>query len=240
MVNINYKDFFEKGIVSDLTAARSHYFIWRTIGENHYALEELGQPNPKYLFGALQAGSHSLAVLSMARIFDAVSNRHPNRSIYSLLSNDFESNGYYPMDFEEFESLAGLRNFVQSFYTVPAKINEYCQLKSEILEILNQAEVRSKIVNVKFIRDKFLAHNEHEVDYSHLENFWTEFEFLINLLSNMVYLLGLTITGVHYSKFRSGIRQDIDFAILLDHQWLFDELEQCIGNERFNYWWKGV
>lgn len=239
MSKLNYKDFFEQGILSDLTAAKSHYFIWRTIGENHFTLAESNNPNHIHLFGMLQSGSHTLAVLSLARIFDTISNRHPNRSIYSLLQFDFESNDYYPMDFEEFESLAGLRNFVQSFYEVPGKIYEYSQLKFNLLEILKQPEVRSKIDGVKFIRDKFLAHNEHEVDYSHLSEFWTEFEFLINLLSNMVYLLGLTITGVHYSNFRAGKKQEIDFEIILNHNWLLDELQKCIGNERFNYWWNG-
>lgn len=103
-------NFFQGGIVTDLMYATRHYFIWRTIGENHSAIKDVANKNFDSLFGELQASSKELAILSLAKIFDSHNAKYPVRSIHGFLDNDFEATPYFPMFTDDYKEFSILRN----------------------------------------------------------------------------------------------------------------------------------
>lgn len=231
-------DFFQKGLVSDLMYAIHHYFIWRTVGENSDELKLIGKGNIENLFGTLQSSSHTLAVLSLAKIFDSPSKKYQTNSIYSLLSIEVSEEHFFPMDKFDFDYLNTLSDLLNGSIIVPDIIHSYSELNILMFDILSIPLVKNKIDNVKYIRDKFLAHNEYDADFAHLKKFWEDFDFLILLLKIFTYLLGLAFSGTHYPSFQNCLPQTIHFTVILNNSWLISELESYIGIGKFKYWWR--
>jgi hypothetical protein len=237
MNNEELKDFFQEGIVGDLMVATRHYLIFRTIGENYAELIKSSNKNHDKIFGELQSSSADLAVLSLAKIFDARHGKYIVRSINELLSIDFTKNPYFPLyskDYIEFSIFKSRLKIKGS----PDVFENPVDLALYFKNIFLQRELVDKINKVKYLRDKFLAHNEHNAGYSHLEDFWTDFSYLIDLMKVFVSLFGVTIISSHYFQFEEFKEGSIHYSIIHQNYWLVEELEEIIGKEKFNYWWR--
>ena len=229
-------NFFQEGIVNDLMFATRHYFIYRTVGENYLALKKYSNKNMDSLFGQLQSSSADLAVLSLAKIYDA-NNYYPVRSISGFLSNEMDSTQYYPFlskDFSEFTILKdrfNIKSIPQNF-ELPKNLSKFFK------EILSKEPFAKKIKNLKFVRNKYIAHNQNGVNFNYLNNFWEDFLDLIDFVKRFISLFGLTVFGTEFISFKVSDDEPIHFSITMELYWLVEEIEKAIGTDNFNYWWR--
>lgn len=232
----NLEEFFQDGIVSDLMHAIRHYVIWRTIGENYLEIQKIKNKNLDKILGQLQSSSHDLAVLHLAKIFDNKDRFYLVRSINELLDYNFQNTSYFPLHTKDYIEFSLISSRL-SINDIPRKFENPIELAGYFKIIFNSVRIKSKVEDSKFIRNKFLAHNEHDVDFSHLNNYWEDFLFLIDFLKIFVSLFGVTILSSDYFQFQDFKEGSLHYSIISDLYWLIEEIQKEIGENNFKTWW---
>jgi hypothetical protein len=228
--------FFQDGIVNDLMYATRHYIIWRTIGENFSRLKSISNKNKDNLFGHIQSSDQDLAVLSLAKIFDSKDRRHTVRSINEFLDIEFKPTSYFPLDTKDYIEFSLLRSRL-NIIDFPLQFETPVQLALFFKGIFNNELIINKIKKIQYVRNKFLAHNEHNVEFQKLDSFWSDFLDLLDFLKLFVSLFGVTVLGSHYFQFEDFKEGSFHYSVIHQVYWLVEEIEKLIGKENFNYWW---
>ncbi|SMD42188.1 hypothetical protein SAMN00777080_0728 [Aquiflexum balticum DSM 16537] len=230
------EDYFQDGIVSDTMLAIHHYVIQRTIGENYIALKNAPNKNLNKLFGQLQASSSDLAIIHLSKVFDKKNKHHLVRSIEELLDYNFQITSYFPLVTNDYIEFSLIKSKLGIEY-LPIKFDNPNELAKFFKDIFNSLSIKRKSDDVKFIRNKFLAHNEHEVEFNHLNNFWEDFLYLIDFLKIFISLFGVTILSASYFQFQDFKQGSLHYSIISDLYWLVEEIQKEIGEENFKFWW---
>lgn len=236
MTNDELITFFQDGIVNDLMFALRHYFIWRTIGEHTLEIEKLSDKKKISLFYQLQSSSQELAVLNLAKIFDKEYKHFKTRSIYGLLSLQFQKSSYFPVETEAYNEFFYLHSYF-GIDEIPLKFDEPAELIEYLVRICFCPPIYQKVKNLKYVRDKFIAHNEHEVKIDGLDFFWDDFLILTNYIKILVSLFGSTILNTTYFQFEFNKTTPIHYSVVHDLYWLVEEIENEIGKKNVKYWW---
>lgn len=232
------KDFFQDGILTDLMYSIRHYFIWRTIGENYDQITKIENKYFVNFLGELQSNSHDLAIIRLSKIYDRQPKKYQIRSIYGLLDLELFSTVYFPihtLNHDEFEQILKL----VPTYKFPSVINTPLEFSKIFKELLIETQLKIIIDKLKFIRDKTIAHNEHNVTKYGFEanNFWNDYTKLLYFSQSFISLFGNVFLSSHYWQFSYKELNDINFSILADLYWVRQQIEDKIGKINFVQWW---
>ncbi|UCS92314.1 hypothetical protein KZP23_16620 [Echinicola marina] len=83
--------FFQEGLANDLFFSIRHYFIFRTIGEHAYLINEFKDEDNAKILSYLQNSSHELCIISLCKFYDRKNrnNKYQVRCLETLLEMDF-------------------------------------------------------------------------------------------------------------------------------------------------------
>lgn len=238
MDNKELKEFFEEGIVTDLMYAIRHYYIWRTIGENY---DQIIRIKDKYFvdfLGELQSNSHDLAIIRLSKIFDRSSNKFQIRCISEILDLELSSTVYFPIHSLDHIEFSQISNFLAT-HKFPPIIYTPSEFSEIFKQLLNEHFLKEIIEKLKFIRNKTVAHNEHNIFRHGFEgdNFWGEYTTLLYFTKSFMSLFGNIFLSSHYFQFSYSEMNEIHFSILSDLYWLRNQIENQIGEKKFVQWW---
>lgn len=232
------KDFFQDGIVTDLMYAIRHYFIWRTIGENFNEISKVEIRSFNKLMGEIQSSSHDLAIIRLSKIYDNNSNRYQIRSFFEILNLDLSNSRNFPLYTNFYKEFTQINELFPNI-VLPEKLNSTVEFFEFFKSIINEDFFRNKVNNIKFIRDKTIAHNEHNVSKYGFKGlkFWDDYSIILDFTKSFIYLFGMTFLGSHYFQFSYERKNEIHYSILMDMYWLVEEIESKVGKDQFVQWW---
>ncbi|UCS92312.1 hypothetical protein KZP23_16610 [Echinicola marina] len=102
---------------------------------------------------------------------------------------------------------------------------------------MNNKEIRRKIDDLKIIRDKYIAHNEHLSHTYDLNNFWDDVVLLQDIASLILRLIGRYCLSGEYFQFEKNIPYSIHYSIITECYWLVTLIEKVIGKNKIINWW---
>src|SRR5690606_7634315 len=236
---MNIKDAIEEGIASDLCKSQRYYFIYRSIGEHYHQLEDIASRPELSMLSFLQASSQDLCILHLAKIYDKpkARSKYKIRSLHGLLKENFRSESDNIIYLKYFDNLTLIQGISGLHLTSEEAISE-----DQLLEYLNRVLeldlVISKTNNIKSIRDKHLAHNEHGFEGLDLNTFWDEVKDLQDIAALYLTIIGNHFLNVDIFQFNEIGSNKVHFSLLSDLWWLYEMLEKVIGKDKLVYWWK--
>lgn len=248
MKNLSSDDFGEylqKGIASDIFKAQYHYFIFRTIGENHNAITNLCEEQDQKMFGYIQNAANYDSILSLSRVFDRPNRRYNVSCLMSAIKNaEITESLYFPLTLEEeFEDahyphtplvqiaeLTGI-DLDKVLYRNSAELCYY------LLMVLDDGSQRSRINQIKTVRDKFIAHNEIQSEILSIDQFWDEYGYLLTLSRLYLSLLGELFANTALDVTGNPLNDGVSFQTMSNANWLFVKLEKLLSKEQIKQWW---
>lgn len=236
---------YRNGIYIDLFWAQYHYFIFRTIGENHGQIEKIPELYERHIFGSIQQGSWLAAILSLAKFYDSP---HKKYNV-SCLKNFLEScKGAECQDFP----LNTENEIYDDFnpYLAILKIESLTQIKrpsitfSKPFDFINYLEstlssgfVTRRLKNIRIARDKFIAHNEIGSGIKSIDALWDDFADLVFIGRLYAHLLEEVFLSTHYEIWYPDSVNHVSLNILSNAKWLFEKMSKHIDPKRQVVWW---
>ncbi len=158
------EDIVKKGIVADIFRMERAYELNFAIGESSDRFNDKGGGNYGELFGTIQSALELEAALAVARIFDVPSQKYPTRCIKRALDVISKHAEALPHPVERYntiktlEGLSGAEKVISSLDGSPADFAT--ALSGYFYSIIDSGENKKKIMRLKNLRDKRMAHNE--------------------------------------------------------------------------------
>ncbi len=237
---------FQSGLANDLFMSQIHYFVFRTLGENHERINTLDDKEQKQHLIYLQFSSHDLSIQYLARVFDKRMKYETSslalilekcREIklkdfllileYEHLNNDLQP---YPA-INHLEEVSGIKIGVK-------EIGKPEILFDWIKSILETEKINNAIIQLKTVRDKFIAHNELNSGIEALDDFWSGYALLIKIGRLMTSLLSEIFTDTIYDHSVTIRPDEINMNVLLEVNWLIEYLEKILGRDSVTAWWE--
>ncbi|MDO9553311.1 hypothetical protein [Rhodonellum sp.] len=233
------KSFFEEGLANDLFMAQRHYFIFRTIGEHAHLINKFKDSNKAKNLAYLQSASENMVILSLSKIYDAQSKnkKYLVRSLQSLLHSEAFLSGEFPYELDYLDSF----NELQKISGIPFQgniIKSQEDLFEYLKSILDTELIKSKINDLKIIRDKYIVHNEHVDVNPKLQTFWEDVFVLQEVARLMLSVVGTIFLRSEYFQFSLLGTSKIHYSITSELFWVLKLLEEVVGKENINIWWE--
>lgn len=229
-----------KGLAEDLIWCEIHYFVYRTLGENYAQIKNVSNDGFQNHVAYLQGSAHDLMLLHLSRIYDRGSKRYKVRCLDVLLEEceKLESK-HFPIPDDRLEyynslvnlsKLSGL-NLKSSNHSTNEGFRMYLK------EILKSDRVKSAVENLKVVRSKYIAHNEHNPDLSGFNTFWDDCFFLMGIAKLFLSNIGLLYFNTNYRLEDDVKPNSVDYSTLINVNWLVEYLVKYIPEKELVYWW---
>ncbi|MBT0810146.1 hypothetical protein KIH41_02475 [Litoribacter ruber] len=235
---MDLKDAIEKGIASDLFLSQRHYFVYRSIGEHYNLLDSLEKSSDQELMGYLQSSAQDLCVLHLAKVYDNAHSKYKIRSIKGLLQEAFKlqlTDVIHLKYADNIHCLGKLSDYNLDWDGTIPQIDLLRYLKA----VLDSEVIESKVKNLKFARNKYIAHNEHNLSDPGLDSFWDDVRFLQDIASLYLRIIGRHFLGSEYFQFEARGNDHVHFGLFSSVWWVYEQLERVLGKEDLVYWWNG-
>jgi len=180
-----------------------------------------------------------MLIISLSKIYDKKS-RNKNFQVRSLdspmdLKNRIDAS--FPYCLEYFEAFQKLEKLAQMPYESKA-INNKNQLFDYFKNILESKLVKSKVDHLKIVRDKYIVHNEHMDEVSHIPGFWEEAAFLLDLGKLISLIVGKIFLQTEYININEVGPNRVHYSVSFDFHWLIEMIKKELGKDKFIQWWK--
>ena len=229
-----------KGLAEDLIWCEIHYFVYRTLGENYAPINEVSDDGFQKHVAYLQGSAHDLMLLHLSRIYDRGSNRYKVRCLDVLVQ---ECEKLQVKDFpipddglEDYPSLVNLSK-LSGLKLKPTNYSTNEGFRMYLNDILESDRVKNAVKNLKIVRSKFIAHNEHNPDLSGFNTFWDDCFFLMGIAKLFLSNIGLLYFNTNY-RLEDDVKQNkVDLSTLINANWLVEYLEKYISEGKLVHWW---
>lgn len=245
MTKSKFEIFLEKGFIHDVWMAQIHYFIYRTIGENHETLSALKSQMDRRLISHIQNSSHDLSILLLNRIFES-KNKHKRN--HTCLNNvlgkcEMQVSNQFPIIFPKWlpdeynhpeirnlSEISGVPIPVNGFRNAPIFINF-------LREVLATEKIQIAISSIKVVRDISIAHNEYMRENSIIDSFWAHFDLLQRIGRLFLIIMGKLFANTHYTTDYEVKPNTVDIQVMYQCNWLFEFIDEKVGQEKIVSWW---
>ena len=232
---------FIEGIVEDLFMAQYHYFIYRTLGENHKLINELSDETEQMSLKYMQISSSELAILHLAKVFDRNMKSH---SLFSLMEECLNIHSDHfplqlnvdslPEDLLPYPALRQIELFtgtslLKSTFQNPKSLMGYFH------KVLNKPNIINAIRNVRIARNKGIAHNDKDV--KPIPTFWDDYIFVLTLSRLMLAVLSEIFIHMNMGWDINLKPNSVSLNILTESNWIIEKLDKLFGRENINFWW---
>lgn len=166
------KSFLTYGISTHIFQAERNLLIWEKVAK-HSSLAKILDEKYTALFVFLQQSAQTNFVLYTAKIFDSPSKKYPTRCLLSLFELLESKN-----DFPKIDNINSTIELLRKS-NVPDEISVLVKEKKSNLFVqdylkylrskYDSANIKSDIDQVKFLRDKYVAHNENMLTSARIE-----------------------------------------------------------------------
>lgn len=137
----------------------------------------------------------------------------------------------------EYADLIKLLQEKVNFCLPQGEIFTTTDLQNYLIKINDLNIIQGKVRALKFIRDKYIAHNEHLLNNPDFNNFWDDVRFLQDVASLFVSIIGRYFLQNEYFQFyKTGVNH-IHYSLPTDLWWIYETLEKVVEKENLIYWW---
>lgn len=236
---MDLQKFFQEGLAHDLIMAERHYFVYRTIGEHAHLINQAKKTTERSALNYMQEPAMYMTLISLSKIYDSKSRNKSYlvRSLDSLVDMVDQIDAAFPYSLEYFEAFQKLEELVQIPFGSKV-IESKKQLFDYFKAILKSPVVKSKVDNLKIVRDKYIVHNEHLDEVPHIPTFWEEFSFLLDLGKLMSSIVGFIFLKAEYININEVGPNRIHYMTSIDFHWLIQMIRIVVGKEVFVQWWE--
>lgn len=161
---IEIEDYFKQGILSQVFQAKRNLFIWESIADEVDFLTSQ-KKEIQQLYGYIQSCALTNCILDTAKLFDNPNKKYPTRCILSFLELINDKVNLFPQIIETIGTIEELKR-----YQCPIELIDSADKKDSTLfplEFYNYFKAKyqsvyisDRILTLKAIRDKVVAHNE--------------------------------------------------------------------------------
>lgn len=194
-------DYFTNGIIVQAFQAERNIAIWKAIG-NKVEILKTQTKEVKKLYSFIQISAQTNFILYTAKLFDNPDKNYPTRCILSFLELIKNNSNSLPQIIEVPNTIKLLKEYdcpaelIQAVNTnditiFPLEFYQYYYKK------YNSDVIQGKIKEVKYIRNKFIAHNENILNSQNLE--LKIVEDLLNFALEIIAIFGIAYDSTLYS-----------------------------------------
>jgi hypothetical protein len=235
---MDLQKFFQDGLGHDLFMAQRHFFVYRTIGEHADLINHADKSIEKSALNYMQGLAMEQVIMCLSKAYDKKSRngKYKVRSLETILDQDFSGYGKFPYSLEYFNSFIKLQELIGiKFPSEEIKTSEeFIGFLKSVMEI---PVVKAKIENLKLVRNKYIAHNEHLDAVPLIPEFWNEMVFLMDVAKLIVAVLGEVYFNSNYFQYESIGFSNVHYSILMELHWIISLIKTVIGDEDFKKWW---
>lgn len=245
MTKSNFDQFLEQGFIHDVFMAQIHYFIYRTIGENHDSLSALESQMDTKMITHIQNSSHDLSILLLHRIFEKRSKRNSHHTcINNVLGKcEMQVSDHFPITFRDWlpdeYNYPEIQNLSQiSGVPIPLKGFRNASFFIQFLrEVLAVEKIQGAIVSIGKVRDSAIAHNEYIAKNPPIDSFWNHYDLLQRVGRLYLIIISKIFANTHYTTDYEVKPNTVDNQVMYECNWLFDFLVEKIGRDNIVCWW---
>lgn len=231
----DFESLLKKGIAVDLLEAERHYFVFKLIGKNYDQVNKKDQSHRKQSLVYLQNASQELAILNLSRVFDRKNNRYQVRCLDFIIDECININSeYFLLDTEcypAFKRMSDASGIELNDHSFESKEDLVILLK----KILRSKSIVSSIKNLHTIRDKYVAHNEHNPKISSIESFWDDFPFLLHLGKLYLSVIGEIFAGQSFTFTMQSEIDEFSWETRTLTSWIADNLIEYLGEDKVKF-----
>jgi hypothetical protein len=211
---------FENGFYMDTLNADFQFEVFELITSEYIKIKKL-KKDEQTLFAYIQHSAEIQLMLHLAKCFENVDPRNPNRSIYTFQKRFVNSCKTVKIDLNKM-SLERLRNddYLSDVQYQCKTLDEFLRISLEIKE----EKFGALLKDIKGYRDKFIAHNEVHKGLNVNKKKTSE---LIEFNKSIIYVIGYYLFETHYvttqnNKFLGGTidRKTTFIKLLLEEKGL--------------------
>ena len=222
---------FEKGFYRDLHWARNYYYSYKLVSLNSSELLSGASNLQKDMLIYTKRTSQELCVLSLARIYESQDPNYPNRCV-SRLSNELRQvEVAESIEIDYPDATEDVRQIIQGNKR-HMPVTNLVELTKLIGKALNQKEIKIKIKQLLFIRNKYVAHNEDSIDTSQYKDFWVNYEKLLVFALYIQKALEQNAFGSFYEPHGEVNLNPFDSRIRAKNHWLWALIETIFDKKR--------
>lgn len=212
------KNYFTNGIVVQAFQAERNLVIWNKIG-NKVAVLKTQTKEVQKLFSFIQSSAQTNFILYTAKLFDNPDKNYPTRCMLSFLELIKNNSNSLTQIIEIPNTIKLLKEYncpVELIQAVNA--NDITLFPLEFYQYYykkyNSDVIQGKIKEVKYIRDKFIAHNENISNSQNLE--LKIVEDLLSFALEIIAIFGMAYDSTLYSFngksiLTDGVNRDVYF-----------------------------
>jgi hypothetical protein len=233
--------FLQEGLATDVFLCETHYFVYRTLGENYQLINQVSDDNFLKHVSYLQGSARDMMLLYLARIHDKKSKKYKVRCLEELLDECGKvSSVNFPILEEELEFRPSITNLIE---ITGLKPDSHCLVSQEnfllfLRSVLNSDRVKRSIKNLSFVRGKYIAHNEHNVIPGDMNSFWDDCFYLLSISKLFLSIVGNLFFNSNYRLEETIEPNTVDFGVSQDSYWLIEFLEKYIDKDKIMRWWR--
>lgn len=192
--------YFEVGLVTPAFRAQKNLLTWKEIANAKPKIDQFTYLEKK-LLGEIQKWAQTTFVLYTSKLFDNPKKNFETRNIQSFLSL-IETTEHLKINCE-WSRLSALCEELKITSLCEAIVNENeIVFKTELVRFFREKyqndELQNKIKNVKHMRDKYEAHNEHLVETFLLE--LDDVQSLLNYTYELITVFGMAYLNTKYKN----------------------------------------
>lgn len=235
---MDLQQFFHDGLGHDIFMAQRHFFVYRTIGEHANLINAASNSVEKSTLNYIQGLAMEQVIMSLSKAYDKKSRngKFKVRSLETILDQDFSGYGKFPYSLEYFNSFTKLQELIGIKY--PGEeiktSEEFIGFLKSVLEI---PVVKTKIDNLKLVRNKYIAHNEQLDSVPQIPEFWNEMVFLMDVAKLFVASLGEVYFKTNYFQYETIGFNSVNYTVLIELHWIIGLVTKVIGENKFTKWW---
>lgn len=231
------QEYLLNGVGVDLFWTEYHYFIYRTFSENADEINKSKDNNLLLHTNYLQSSSRDLCILYLSRMFDRPFKKHDTNSFFKVLKKCREMNSaYFPIHLEYYAEIQEIALISNCQIT-----KDHLETKERFLdyldEVLSCEKTASSVGNLKYVRDKTIAHNDNDLEFNHLSQFWEEVAYLLDLSSLLQFIIGNIFFDMSTNSLTAIRNEKINFEVVFQAHWVCDFIENLTGKESYKEWW---
>lgn len=199
------ENYFKEGIVIPSLNAKKSIFIWQNIA-NEFKFLSKQSKEVVDLYGYIQTSSVSNFILNTTKIYDEPSTKYPTRSIKSFLKKIKENTTNFPEIIEIHETKSILKSYgVTSELIESLNSNDHSSFPVEFHKYYSEkySTLNNEIENVKFTRDKIIAHNEAIIEVKNVS--LKAVEKLIDFSLEIVNVFGIAYYATGYGNQKESL-----------------------------------
>lgn len=230
MENDELKDFVERGLATDYLEVERHYFVFRTLGANADLINKANNDFRKKAVVYLQNSAMDLCILSITRIFDR-KGIYATRCLEEVINRcSYQKSVYFPIELDYYLAISYLIDLTETGL-LSDDLNQENSFTDFLLRVLKSEIVSRASKNVKDIRNKYIAHNEHLVDPLRIPSFWDDYYLLLKIARAYLMIIGSVFVSSHYISFQDPDSAEVEMSTYLQSHWIVELIESIVGRD---------